>query len=60
MKTKEQAFQEVMAEFEKWWFDEGSGIIPKSNDDFESHAKHVAESAWVGGASSAIKAILQG
>ena len=29
--------------FEKWWQDIGSGIIPDKDDDTESHTKKVCE-----------------
>jgi hypothetical protein len=31
--------------FEKWWDETGSGIIPQKDDDMESHAKRVAKQA---------------
>jgi hypothetical protein len=39
-----------MTDFEIWWYREGSGITPNKDDDFESHAKRVAEIAWDNGA----------
>jgi len=32
-----------MRTFEQWWDHVGSGIIPRANDDFESHAQRVAK-----------------
>lgn len=31
--------------FDKWWNETGSGIIPQIDDDMESHAKRVAKQA---------------
>ena len=36
--------------FDVWWHNEGSGIVPRQDDDMESHAKRVAEIAWQNGA----------
>ena len=30
-----------MKDFEKWWRETGSGVLPKKDDDFESHTKNV-------------------
>lgn len=30
-----------MNEFEKWWYNIGSGIIPAKNEDHEEHTKRV-------------------
>jgi hypothetical protein len=32
--------------FDAWWHNEGSGIVPRPDDDMESHAHRVAEIAW--------------
>lgn len=32
-----------MKTFDQWWDEIGSGIIPRANDDMESHAKRVAK-----------------
>lgn len=32
--------------FEEWWYNTGSGIGVKPGDDYEEHAKRVAEVAW--------------
>jgi len=38
-------------DFEKWWDEVGSGILPTPEDDFESHAKnvcmHLFNAKWV-------------
>lgn len=34
--------------FDKWWNETGSGIIPQTDDDMESHAKRVAKQAIFG------------
>ena len=35
-----------MIDFEKWWHETGSGIIPLSNHDQEEHAMRVSQAAW--------------
>lgn len=32
----------------------GSGIIPRKNDDMESHAKRVSEAAWAAAMSASV------
>jgi len=32
-----------MKQFEEWWYNIGSGIIPKENDDYETHAYNVCK-----------------
>jgi hypothetical protein len=36
-------------DFEKWWFDEGSGMSPQPNEDLEEHCCRVAKIAWLNG-----------
>lgn len=36
--------------FEKWWYDEGSGMPPLPGEDREIHMKRVAKIAWSNGA----------
>jgi hypothetical protein len=36
----------ITRDFETWWHNEGSGILPRKNDDMESHAHRVARLAW--------------
>lgn len=40
----------MSTEFDKWWADEGSGMIPDPGEDFEEHAKRIARIAWDNGA----------
>lgn len=40
----------MSAEFDKWWADEGSAMIPDPGEDFEEHAKRIARIAWDNGA----------
>jgi len=35
--------KEDKMDFEKWWNEIGSGIIPRPYDDWESHTKRVCE-----------------
>ena len=39
----------------QWWHSVGSGIIPRKDDDMESHAKRVSVAAW----DSAVNAIAE-
>lgn len=32
--------------FEQWWRHEGSGMLPRANDDMETHARATAMAAW--------------
>lgn len=32
--------------FEKWWDEVGSGIVPENNEDHEEHTKRVTREAW--------------
>ena len=36
--------------FERWWYNEGSGMPPVGNEDREEHMRRVAEIAWMNGA----------
>ena len=38
------------SDFDAWWNAEGSGLLPRSFDDMESHTRRVAEIAWANGA----------
>jgi hypothetical protein len=40
----------LQAAFEKWWYDEGSGLPPRKGEDAETHVKRIAEIAWHNGA----------
>jgi len=33
-------------EFKDWWYEIGSGLAPKKDEDQEEHARRVAEMAW--------------
>jgi hypothetical protein len=35
-----------IANFENWWNETGSGILPEKNHDYEEHAMRVSEIAW--------------
>lgn len=35
-----------MTNFEKWWSEEGSAMLPTRDEDYEEFAKRVAEIAW--------------
>ena len=37
------------ASFNRWWFDEGSGIRPDEGDDIEEFAKGICSIAWKNG-----------
>lgn len=39
-----------MTDFNTWWEREGSGMIPNPGEDFEEHAKRIAQIAWDNGA----------
>ena len=36
--------------FDKWWYDEGSGMPPLPEEDAEAHVRRVCEIAWSNGA----------
>lgn len=36
-----------MSDFESWWRNDGSGIIPQAGHDVEEHAREVAKAAWL-------------
>ena len=35
-----------MGDFESWWRNDGSGLIPHAGYDVEEHAREVARAAW--------------
>jgi len=37
----------IKNDFDVWWAGIGSSIVPLKNDDMESHAKRIADAAWV-------------
>ncbi len=38
-----------MTNFEKWWNEEGSAILPTRDEDYEEFAKRVSQIAWLNG-----------
>ena len=36
-------------DFEKWWYDEGSGMPPQPDEDGEEHRYRVSKIAWING-----------
>jgi hypothetical protein len=36
-------------DFETWWYNEGSGMPPKPDEDAEEHCYRVAKIAWLNG-----------
>lgn len=43
--------QELLLDtFEKWWYQEGSGLQKKENEDIEEFVKRISEIAWLNGA----------
>jgi hypothetical protein len=43
---KKKAVPPTRTGFEEWWYNTGSGIGVKPGDDYEEHAKRVAQAAW--------------
>jgi hypothetical protein len=39
----------VSDRFDRWWYDEGSGMTPADPSDIETHTRRVAEIAWSNG-----------
>ena len=39
----------MMADFEKWWANEGSGMPPRGGDDCEQHCYKMCAIAWANG-----------
>jgi len=42
--------EEIEKRFQRWWFDEGSGMRPANGEDQEEHARRVSQIAWSNGA----------
>lgn len=43
--------QELLLDtFEKWWYQECSGLQKKENEDIEEFVKRISEIAWLNGA----------
>lgn len=38
--------REPGADFEEWWYEYGSALRSMKGEDYEEHAKRVAEYAW--------------
>ena len=36
-----------MTNFEKWWGEEGSAMLPTKDEDTEEFAKRVSQTAWL-------------
>lgn len=34
-------------DFEKWWYEKGSGFAPCKNEDIEEFTKRVSRTAWL-------------
>jgi len=41
---------EIEERFQRWWFNEGSGMRPLNGEDQEEHAHRVSQIAWSNGA----------
>ena len=46
----EQQTQLLDEAFDRWWFNEGSGMPPLPDQDHEEHTKSIARIAWHNGA----------
>ena len=44
-----------MTNFEKWWNEEGSAILPTRDEDYEEFAKRVSQIAWLNGRYVAVR-----
>jgi hypothetical protein len=42
--------EEIEKRFQRWWFNEGSGMRPFNGEDQEEHARRVSQIAWSNGA----------
>ncbi len=42
--------EQSLIPFDRWWYEEGSGMPPKDDEDIETFAKRIAEIAWDNGA----------
>jgi hypothetical protein len=42
--------EQIQQDFDTWWDQEGSGIIPLKEHDWEEHSKRISEIAWKNGA----------
>lgn len=46
--------QQYSDEFERWWYNEGSGERPTLNEDIEEFAHRITSIAWANGAYAAL------
>ena len=44
-----------MTNFEKWWSEEGSAMLPTKDEDYEEFAKRVSQIAWLNGGYVAVR-----
>ena len=44
-----------MTNFEKWWSEEGSAMLPTRDEDYEEFAKRVSQIAWLNGGYVAVR-----
>ena len=42
--------EEIEKRFQRWWFNEGSGMRPSNGEDQEEHTRRVSQIAWSNGA----------
>jgi len=42
--------EEIEKRFQRWWFDEGSGMRPFNDEDQEAHVHRISQIAWSNGA----------
>jgi|694.fasta_scaffold31478_17 hypothetical protein len=47
MKTTQK---EAMEAFDRWWFNEGSGMPPRKEEDHAEHVRRMCAIAWGNGA----------
>lgn len=50
----DQTQNKHQTQFEKWWFDEGSGMSPKEGEEQCDHVKRISEIAWSNGGFTAL------
>lgn len=48
-----------MTNFEKWWNEEGSAMLPTRDEDYEEFAKRVSQIAWLNGGYVAVRDVEQ-
>ena len=47
---EEPTEEEIEKSFQRWWFNEGSGIRPSNGEDQEERVRRVSQIAWSNGA----------